>query len=210
MPSSRCLSPPNHHWAWNWSNFTPTSLSVLYETRYSDVISAMASQITGVSLVCSIVCSNTDQRKLCVTSVCEENPPVTGVFPLQKACNVEMFPFDDVIKESLIHLVLSLWEKKRWRPPDIFLEHSVCFRVVDACTCYVSHDSHSQVSMMAADVLVPKRPVITHWGRNKMAAILQTTFSNAFSWMKMYAFRLKFYWSLFLRVRLTIFQHWFR
>ena len=26
----------------------------------------------------------------------------------------------------------------------------------------------------------------THWGRDKMAAIFQTTFSNAFSWMKMY------------------------
>ena len=28
--------------------------------------------------------------------------------------------------------------------------------------------------------------------------------------MKMYEFRLRFHWSLFLRVQLTIFQHWFR
>ena len=28
--------------------------------------------------------------------------------------------------------------------------------------------------------------------------------------MKMFEFRLKFHWSLFLRVQLTIFQHWFR
>ena len=28
----------------------------------------------------------------------------------------------------------------------------------------------------------------THWGPNTMAAILQTTFSNAFSWMKMFDF----------------------
>ena len=27
--------------------------------------------------------------------------------------------------------------------------------------------------------------LLTHWGRDKMAAISQTTFSNAFSWMKM-------------------------
>ena len=33
---------------------------------------------------------------------------------------------------------------------------------------------------------------------------------NAFSWMKLYEFRLKFHWSLFLRVQLTIFQHRFR
>ena len=38
----------------------------------------------------------------------------------------------------------------------------------------------------------------THWGRDKMAVILQTTFSNAFSWMQMYEFRLRFHWSLFL------------
>ena len=51
---------------------------------------------------------------------------------------------------------------------------------------------------------------VTHWSRERMAAISQTTFSNAFSWMKIYEFRLKFHWSLFPRVQLTIFQHWFR
>ena len=50
----------------------------------------------------------------------------------------------------------------------------------------------------------------THWGRDKMAAIFQTTFSNAFPWMKMYEFRSKFHWILFPGVQLTIFQHWFR
>ena len=51
---------------------------------------------------------------------------------------------------------------------------------------------------------------LTHWGRGKMDAISQTTFSNEFSWMKMYEYRLKFHWNLFLRVQLTVFQHWFR
>ena len=48
------------------------------------------------------------------------------------------------------------------------------------------------------------------WGPNKMAAISQMTFSKAFSWMKMFKFRLKFHLSSFLRVQMTIFQHWFR
>ena len=52
--------------------------------------------------------------------------------------------------------------------------------------------------------------ILTHWGRDKMAAVFQTTFSNAFSWMKMYEYWLKFHWSLFLRVQLTISHHWFR
>ena len=32
---------------------------------------------------------------------------------------------------------------------------------------------------------------LTHWGRDKMDAISQTTFSSTFSWMKMFEFRLK-------------------
>ena len=52
--------------------------------------------------------------------------------------------------------------------------------------------------------------ILTHWGRDKMDAISQTTFSNAFSWMKIFEFRLKFHWSLFPKVLLTIFQQWFR
>ena len=54
------------------------------------------------------------------------------------------------------------------------------------------------------------RNTLTHWGRDEIDAISQTTFSNAFSWMKMNEFRLGFHWSLFLRVQLTIIQHWFR
>ena len=44
----------------------------------------------------------------------------------------------------------------------------------------------------------------TRWGWEKIAAISQTTFSNAFSSMKMYELRLIFHWSLFLRVQFTI------
>ena len=50
---------------------------------------------------------------------------------------------------------------------------------------------------------------LTHWGRDKMDAIPQMTFSSAFSWMKMFKFPLKFHWSFFLRVQITIFHHWF-
>ena len=39
--------------------------------------------------------------------------------------------------------------------------------------------------------------------------ILQMTFSKSFSWIRMYEFRLKCIWSVFLNVYSTIFQHWF-
>ena len=48
----------------------------------------------------------------------------------------------------------------------------------------------------------------THWGRHKMDAVSQTTFSNTLSWTKM--FQLKFHWSLLPRFQLIIPQHWFR
>ena len=51
---------------------------------------------------------------------------------------------------------------------------------------------------------------LTHWGRDKITAISQTTHSNTFSCMKMFEFQLKFHWSLFLSLQLTIFQHWLR
>ena len=50
---------------------------------------------------------------------------------------------------------------------------------------------------------------LTHWGRYKMDAISQTTFSSAFlEWRCLNSDR-KFHWSVFLRVQLTIFHHWF-
>ena len=51
---------------------------------------------------------------------------------------------------------------------------------------------------------------LTHLPLDKMAAISQTLFSDAFSWMKSFVLWSKFHWSLFLRVQLTIIQHWFR
>ena len=51
----------------------------------------MVSQITGVLLVSSTVCSK-EISKLWVTGICEENPPVAGGFPSQRASNAENVP----------------------------------------------------------------------------------------------------------------------
>ena len=87
-----------------------------------------------------------------------------------------------------------------------------------------SHQTMLHVTMLASDGVMleqlaekcPSNPSyaelfdntvksLTHWGRDKMDTILQPTFSNAFSWIKTYKFRLRFHWSLFLRVQLTIY-----
>ena len=45
---------------------------------------------------------------------------------------------------------------------------------------------------------------------DKMSTISQTIFSIAFSWMTIFVFWFKFHWSLFVKLQLTISEHWFR
>ena len=51
---------------------------------------------------------------------------------------------------------------------------------------------------------------LTLYGLDKMASIMQTKYSNVFSWMKMCIFWPKFHWNSFLRAQLTASQHWLR
>ena len=90
--------------------------------------------------------------------------------------------------------LITIWNK-------LFLDMRLCFGLWFLF--------HTQSNIIHA-VLSLDLYELTHWGRDKMAAIFQTTFSNAFSWMKMFKFRLRFHWSLFPRVQLIILQHWFR
>ena len=50
--------------------------------------------------------------------------------------------------------------------------------------------------------------ILTHWGGDKMDAVFQAIFSNAIFVMKRYELRLRFHWSLSLKVQSTVFQHW--
>ena len=52
--------------------------------------------------------------------------------------------------------------------------------------------------------------LLTCWGQDKMLAIFQMTFSDAFSWIKMYEFGLRFHRIFFLRVEWITLQHWLR
>ena len=52
--------------------------------------------------------------------------------------------------------------------------------------------------------------LVSHESYQHTAAETQLTPFSRISWMKMNKFRLRFHWSLFPRVHLIIFQHWFR
>ena len=59
-------------------------------------------------------------------------------------------------------------------------------------------------------IMLSHSPSLTHLPLEKMSASPQTIFSDSFLWMKSFLFWLKFHWSLFLSVQLTITQYWFR
>ena len=81
------------------------SVHIYYEivskTHYNDVIlGAIASKITSLTIVYSVVYSDADKKntsKLRVTGLCAGNSPGTREFPAQMASYAEMSPFDDVI-----------------------------------------------------------------------------------------------------------------
>ena len=51
---------------------------------------------------------------------------------------------------------------------------------------------------------------ITHWGRNKMAAIFADDIWKCIFFNEIIAYRFKFHWSLFPMLQLTIYKRWFR
>ena len=105
------------------------------------------------------------------------------------------------LSDHLQHIAWIWIRQCQYLPPPVF--HAWCIQITWWC----------QDMEMISNYWPFVRGIhqsLTQWGRDKMHAILQTTFSSAFSWMKNFDFQLKFHWSLFLRVQLTIFQHWFR
>ena len=79
--------------------------------HYTGVImSAMVSQITSLTIVCSTVYTGTDQRKhQSSAGLCVGNSPVTGEFPAQMASNAEnvsiWWRHHELISVSKSHLV---------------------------------------------------------------------------------------------------------
>ena len=95
-------------------------------------MSVMASQITGVSVVCrpfvvAQIKENFKAPKLRVTGLCKGNLPLTGGFPLQRASNAEEVPFDNVIM-----WIYALCEFKIWQISDICQRRTLC----NAPPCY--------------------------------------------------------------------------
>ena len=87
---------------------------------------------------------------------------------------------------------------------------SIALRYVPSHSADIGRKLPSRYGTVGAEAIWKSITPINTLRPRQMDAISQTTFSNAFSWMKMFEFRLKAHWSLFPRVQLTIFQQWFR
>ena len=99
---------------------------------------------------------------------------------------------------------------KIWECITNFIQHFIMDVIAYPCW---DRSKSMLVKGFQGDDLIPLDDLclaLTHWGRDKMDAISQTTFSYAISSMKIVVFWLNFHWNMFARVQLTIMQHWFR
>ena len=85
-----------------------------------------------------------------------------------------------------------------WCMPQFLLAFCVLWVVSGVLWWIIGNYSHCW-AVFGQD-FCPSCGIPTHESWNKMAAILQTTLSNTFSWKKMCLFWRKFHWSLFPRV----------
>ena len=118
--------------------YSPHAIYIILSSHYSDVImSAMASQITDVPIVCSTVCSGANKRKH------QSSASLAFVRGIHQ-WRVESFPFDDVIMKCPIigNVPLSALS---------LLVLMSAFIVFTSCTILVLSDASSRAHQWSSD-----------------------------------------------------------
>ena len=153
-------------------------------------MTTMASEITSPMVVYSTVYSDVDQRKH------QSSASLAFVWGIHRDRWIPRT--NGQLRGKCFHLMTSSWYHESISPVYNALSYTPAW-----CTSWLKIIVYN---------LIIEAPVQynSHRGWDKIAAISKTTFSNAFSWMKIQEFRLKFLWSLFVRVQWTIFHLWFR
>ena len=201
----------NKNWKQFQIQFNTMSVNIKYRNVLCDhcdvIMTTMASQITSLTVVYSIVYSGADQRKHHSSASLAGNSSghrckywivkchevtVTGPGAVRQAITGSNFNPDLCRHKAL----LNHNQRTLYKPRTPIMANSRA-DIQTICRKWLEQD------IATADTL-------THWGRNKMADIFRAIFSNAFSWMKIYEFWSKFHRSLLIRSQSTIFQHWFR
>ena len=118
-------------------------------------------------------------------ALCVGNSPVTGEFPSQRPVKRSF----DVLFDLRLNKRVSKQSRRWWfeTPSSALWRHC---NENTIWSCFKTLSSRQNCRLWLCD--------LKHWGLGKMAILLQTTFSSAFSWMKMHEFWLKFHWRLSL------------
>ena len=113
----------------------------------------------------------------------------------------KVFDLMNTLSKSIgvqLQLMMTLWQGHIYRITDPLWDEFTrtkcqwCRAPMQFNVCSMGGLLHNNRMAIAM-----RRLTVTHWGRDKMDAISQTTFSSAFSWIKLFEFRLKFHWTLF-------------
>ena len=153
-------------------------------------MSAIASRITSFTTVYLIVYSRADQRKHQSSASLAfvrgiHRRPVNS--PHKGPVTRKMVPFDDVIMNGNKIRTTMCRLTTRTRGPGQGL---------------------STITRPLFKLIF--KNCLTHLPLDKMASISQLILWDAFAWVTSFVFWLKFHWSLFLIVQLTMSQYWFR
>ena len=111
--------------------------------------------------------------------------------------------FDDDTTPWIESMTISIIAPSPFIPasPENYISY---FSIIPDTGIIIQNRAINRQEVQEIDLIVEVKNAFQLINRNKMAAIAQTTFSNKFSWMKMYQFRLRFHWNLFLRFESTI------
>ena len=172
-----------------------------------DIMSTMASQITSLMIVCSTFYSNTNQRKHQSSASLAfvwgiHRSPVNS--PHKGPVMQKMFPFDDIIMQAAgewynpINVNQAIGYSYIWQGtnPDI-LGLNLTTRTFQGSVTWTSGTSSI---FQGSNTLRPRRN-----GSNFPDDILKCIFLNESVWIS-----IKISLKLFLRVQLTISQHWLK
>ena len=123
-----------------------------------------------------------------------EHKQISSVLSLVQVITVFLLP--NYYLRHPWHIVdqIKIWHLSIWQVTASRIAGKLSWLLIGSC----QHQSHSCYHPL------------THWGWDKMATILQTTFWNAFSWITSMEFCFEFHKSSFLWAQLTISHHCFR
>ena len=142
-------------------------------------------------------------------ALCEGNPPVTGGFPSQRPVTRSFDVFFDPrlnkrsskhrdggdLRHHRVHYDVTVmfitWRCAQSQGAP-YCQRLAWFRAV--ISPEHQHCSTGDIAVLCKAVSIDT----AHWDRYKMATISQKTFSNAFFWMTIYEFRLRYHGSLLL------------